>query len=143
MKVVLDSSVMIAAFATRGLCDSILEYCLENHEVFLSNHLILEIQKNLRKKIKLGLDEIEEIVSYFKDNMVLLEPTRLPLDSCRDVNDVPVLGLCVVAEANYLITGDKDLLVLGKFSDTVIVTPRQFSDLIHQNPGLVSKSESN
>lgn len=33
MKLVLDSNVIVAAFATRGLCGSLFEYCLESHEV--------------------------------------------------------------------------------------------------------------
>ena len=35
MKVVLDANVIVAAFASRGLCEAILELCLSEHEIIL------------------------------------------------------------------------------------------------------------
>ena len=55
MRVVLDSNVIVAAFASRGLCESILELCLDSHEVVLSEGLLAETRKNLSKKIKLAV----------------------------------------------------------------------------------------
>ena len=41
-------------------------------------------------------------------------------------HDVPVLGTAQAAHADFLVTGDKDLLILKRFGNTAIVTPRQF-----------------
>ena len=48
MKIVLDANVVVAAFASRGLCESILELCLHSHEIVLSQELLDEILRNLR-----------------------------------------------------------------------------------------------
>ena len=45
MKIVLDANVIIAAFAARGLCESIMEVCLSEHEIVLSDDLFDEIQR--------------------------------------------------------------------------------------------------
>jgi predicted nucleic acid-binding protein len=40
MKVVLDTNVLIAAIATRGLCEALFELCLEKHEFAASPPLL-------------------------------------------------------------------------------------------------------
>ena len=45
---------------------------------------------------------------------------------CRDPKDNQFLELCLAASADYLVTGDKDLLVLKKFQQTQIFSPKQF-----------------
>ena len=45
---------------------------------------------------------------------------------CRDPKDNQFLELCLAASADYLVTGDKDLLVLKKFGQTQIFSPKQF-----------------
>ena len=43
MKIVLNSNVIIAAFATQGICLSLLEHCLYAHNIFFSEDLLKEI----------------------------------------------------------------------------------------------------
>ena len=50
---------------------------------------------------------------------------------CRDVKDNYLLALSKDADADYLITGDKDLLVLKQFENTLIVTLAQFLEIIN------------
>lgn len=47
----------------------------------------------------------------------------------RDPNDLMILSACIEARAHVLVSSDKDLLVLGAYRDTEIVTPRQFLDI--------------
>jgi predicted nucleic acid-binding protein len=49
--------------------------------------------------------------------------------ACRDIDDVKILGLSEVAKPDYIITGDKDLLVLKKFHSVPIITPREFWEI--------------
>src|SRR5476651_1010191 len=48
------------------------------------------------------------------------------LKLCRDPKDDFLLSLAHDAKADYLITGDDDLLIIGKINDTEIITIRQF-----------------
>ena len=48
------------------------------------------------------------------------------IKACRDPNDDKVLSLAVSGKADFIITGDNDLLVLHPFHGISIVTPRQF-----------------
>ncbi len=132
MKIVLDTNVVIAGFASRGLCESILELCLDSHRIVLSEELLDEIERNLRDKIKLPAGVIDEIIRLLVEHGDMLEPASLPLDLCRDPDDVMILGLAVAAQADFIVTGDQDLLVLNEFCGIPIITPRSFSTILHK-----------
>jgi putative PIN family toxin of toxin-antitoxin system len=131
MKIVLDTNVVIAGFASRGLCESILELCLDSHRIVLSEELLDEIERNLSNKIKLPAGVIDEIVRLLVEHGDMLEPASLPLDLCRDPDDVMILGLAVAARADFIVTGDQDLLALNEFRGIPIMTPRSFSTILH------------
>lgn len=131
MKVVLDANVIVAAFASRGLCEAILELCLSEHEIILCADLLEEVLTNLRTKIGLPVGAVEGIRSLFQEYATLVDPVSLPEDICRDPDDVKVLGLAVASGANCIVTGDKDLLVLKEWQGVSILTPRAFSDMVH------------
>jgi conserved hypothetical protein TIGR00305 len=131
MKIVLDANVIIAAFAARGLCESIMEACLSEHDITLSDELIDEILRNLRHKIKLPPDVVDNIGAFLREHSNLSIPVPLVSDVCRDPGDIKILGLAVASNADYIVTGDKDLLVLKSFQGIPIVNPRSFSDILH------------
>ena len=126
MKLVLDSNVIIAAFAVRGLCHALFEYCLENHEIYLSHAIIEEIKDKLLTKIKVPKRVVTEIGSFLKINTEVIEPASIDPKFCRDKKDLIVLGTALASNSKYIITGDDDLLSLKKFKGIKIVTPRSF-----------------
>ena len=131
MKIVFDANVIIAAFAARGLCESIMEVCLSEHEIVLGDDLLDEILRNLRLKIKLPTSIVDNIGELLREYSNISIPVPLPSDVCRDPDDIEILGLAVVSDADYSVTGDKDLLVLERFQGIPILNPRSFSDILH------------
>ena len=131
MKIVLDANVVIAAFATRGLCESILELCLHSHELVLCEDLLDEILRNLQQKINLPEVIVKDIGKLLRENANIVSPIPLAADICRDPDDVKILGLAIAAHADCIVTGDKDLLILEKFQGIPILTPRSFSHILH------------
>ena len=134
MKVVLDSNVVIAAFATRGICDLIFEYCLTEHRIILSEFILKEVKANLEKKLKLPKANIKEIISFLNSNCEIYSPPKLDVRVCRDPDDDRILSLAYFSNAEFMITGDKDLLDLGSFKNIPIVTPRDFAVKIKKLP---------
>ena len=126
MRLVLDSNVIIAAFAVRGICHALFEYCLENHDVYLCDTIITEVTRNLEKKIGIPGRLAADIEKYLRDNTYIEEPLEVETDIVCDRNDRLVLAAAKAAGASYLITGEKMLLSLGKHEETEIVSPRAF-----------------
>lgn len=49
----------------------------------------------------------------------------------RDKDDVTIIGIVLSGKAGLIITGDDDLLMLKKYKDIDIVTPREFWNLLN------------
>lgn len=57
--------------------------------------------------------------------MEIIHATPLAKPVCRDPDDDDVLALALAAQADLFVSGDKDLLMLGQFEGTPILTARQ------------------
>jgi len=126
MRVILDSNVLIAAVAGRGLCESLLELCLEEHDLIVSEQLLDEVHRNLVKRIRLPVAAASEFCVLLRNNAILATPEAVSPDACRDPKDLYLLGLSESAAAEFLVTGDKDLIESGWRGAARIVSPRQF-----------------
>ena len=126
MKVILDANVVIAAAASRGLCEALLELCLENHHIILCEGILDEIEEKLRIKIKVSPPIIVEYLKILRSNAQILEPDEVEKSVCRDPDDLMILGLVVPGHADAIVTGDKDLLVIKTYKQARIMTPRGF-----------------
>ena len=127
MKVVVDSSVLIAAHVARaGVCAEVYEELLQHHEIFLSRYILDEVERNLRRKFLLPDELVERAVTGMTRAAPLVDPVALPDDDCRDSDDLPVLGTAVAAEAELLVTVDKDLLDLRSYRGVDVVRPGEF-----------------
>jgi putative PIN family toxin of toxin-antitoxin system len=95
-------------------------------DVVLSRYILDEAARSLPRmpRVRLSQDEIRNLVESLVFLAEIVEPSLVIEDALRDKADLPILGTFVEAQADYLVTGDKDLLALaGKYP---IVTPAAF-----------------
>jgi putative PIN family toxin of toxin-antitoxin system len=127
VRIVLDSSALIAAHATRaGVCAALYQEVLERHDLVLSRYIVAEVRRKLLGKFQLNEDLANRITRELLEVADIVEPAELPHDSCRDSADSPVLGTAVAADADWLITVDKDLLALVRYGSVCIIKPASF-----------------
>ena len=129
MRVIIDTNVILSAFAGRGLAHALFELCLEKHEIIISEHILSEVQRNLQKKLKMPKDKVLMITEYLREFCSISNYKRLDKGVCRDIDDVKILGLSEAANPDYIITGDKDLLALKEFHSVPLITPREFWEI--------------
>jgi putative PIN family toxin of toxin-antitoxin system len=130
VRVFLDTSVLVAAFATRGLCADVLRTVLAEHELAVGETVLAELGRVLREKIAAPEVQARDVVAFVRQqSLVAPELPVLPLD-VRDPTDLPILSAAVHGAADVLVTGDKDLLVLGRVDALPILDPRGFWDLV-------------
>ncbi len=130
MKIVIDSNVIIAAFATRGLCCEVFELCLAEHDIFICDAIIHEVKEALTKKVKVPQPVTKEIVDLIESRAHKVKPVELSKKICRDPKDMMILGTAESCHAGVILTGDKDLLTLKRYKNTKILTPVQFWRLL-------------
>jgi putative PIN family toxin of toxin-antitoxin system len=104
----------------------LLELCLEEHKLIVSEGLLGEVHRNLVKRIKLPDAVASDFCRLLRNNAIMATPDAVSPDACRDPKDIYLLGLSESADAEFLVTGDKDLIESGWRGTTKIVTPRQF-----------------
>jgi len=132
MKIILDTNVLIAAFSSNGICSLLFELCINNYEIIISDFILNELSRNLKQKLKLPETKILEITTFLKEHCKILKYEKFAFQICRDKSDDEILALSKSCNANYLITGDKDLLVLNKYENIMIINPRQFWEIIKE-----------
>lgn len=79
-------------------------------------------------KFKLSAEDQQELLAdYLPCCTTVRIPAKLPVTpECRDKFDLPFLQLAVAGKADYLVTGDQDLLVLAGQFACPIITADQF-----------------
>jgi putative PIN family toxin of toxin-antitoxin system len=128
-RVVFDSNVFISAllFESSTPGPAVLR-ALDAGKLLISQELILELQCVLgRSKFDRYLDREDR--DLFLELLVLhgeLVTVTNCVQLCRDARDDHLLSLATDGNADYLVTGDKDLLVLKKFARAEIVAPADF-----------------
>jgi putative PIN family toxin of toxin-antitoxin system len=117
---------MISALLFSGKSRIVYDYCIEHCDLFISPFLVSEFKEKLAIKFKLNDEIVKRIIKSLDITFENIIPdTSLPVAS-RDPDDNYVLQLCESISADYLITGDKDLLVLKYFVETTILSPAEF-----------------
>jgi putative PIN family toxin of toxin-antitoxin system len=130
MKVVLDSNVLVSALGSHGLCETVMLTCLEHHEVIVSEYILEEVAANLIGKFKVPADQAHKIGEFLRKHCRIVAPSEVPNNACRDPRDLNVLGTAVAGKAHCLVSGDKDLLILGEYGGIPIQSPRAFCETL-------------
>lgn len=125
MRIVFDTNVLFAAFVTHGVCAGLYEECLSCGRIVVSRFILEELREKLLVKAKLSLSEVREILIAVRADAEIVETQPLAVPVCRDAEDDEILATALAAKADALVTGDKDLLVLGRHEGVPILTPRE------------------
>lgn len=128
LRVVLDTNILVSAIAYPGSIPGRIFTAWQSGQldVVLSRYILDEMERVLPRfaRVKLNTSEIRDLADSFMFKAEIVEPTAIREASLRDQADAPVLGTLQAAKADYLITGDKDLLALA--AKYPIVTPAAF-----------------
>ena len=129
LRVVLDTNVLVSGLAYPGSIPGKIVAAWRQGviDVVISRYILDEVARVLpRLNHRLHWDEADftDLLEILAIQADLVEPLPLPPAAVRDAADVPVLGTFLAAEADYLITGDQDLLALG--ARHPILTPADF-----------------
>lgn len=126
MKIFFDTNVLIAAFVAHGTCGELLEHCLGNHTICISQWVLDEFREKLLEKFEFSEDIVEQIITFVRENMVIITQPRLAVFICRDPDDNHILAAIASGNVDCLVTGDEDLLVLKSFQEIPILRPSDF-----------------
>ena len=131
LKLILDTNIFFSAFVFDKRILRLVDYCFESYQIYTSVEILDEIQNVLSRKktqtiIKnFDLAITQNFISKITDESLIKKPTK-EIFLCRDPKDNKFLELAQEVQANYIITGDLDLLELKEFQQCKIMTPAEF-----------------
>ena len=130
LRVVLDTNVLVSGIAYPGGVPGRIVRAWRQGSlvVALSRHILDELRRSLPRvnhRLNWTPQEIEDEVDALGVLAVVVEPEQVAPGTVRDPSDLLVLGTLLASKADYLITGDKDLLTLSKQYPTII-SPADF-----------------
>jgi uncharacterized protein len=130
VRVCLDTNVLVAAFATRGLCADVLRTVLTEHELVLGEVVLTEFRRALTKKLRIPEARVAVAEATFHAVAVIPTPDMPSPLPIRDQDDRWIVATAIDGRADVLVTGDDDLLSVAEQSPIPIITPRAFWERI-------------
>jgi putative PIN family toxin of toxin-antitoxin system len=127
---VFDNNVLISAALLGGVPRKAFDILLDKGIVLVSVPVLLELADVLNRPKFDKYVTHDERMRFMVNFLKVAEMTEISesITVCRDPKDDKLLELAVSGTADFLVTGDKDLLVLNPFRGVEIISPREFLD---------------
>ncbi len=135
VRILLDTNVLVAAFATRGICRDIFRIAIAEHRLLVSGTILAELERILEGKLRTPAHLVREIVTFVGGQAEVVTPTAPAAWPERDPDDRWIAAAAIDGSADVLVTGDKDLLDADHAEDLRVVTPRGLWTLLRAGPG--------
>ena len=128
----LDSNVILsAALLRQSTPRQAFDKAAVSGQILMSNEIIGELQDifNRPKFDKYSSKQVRN--EFLNDFLAVVENVEIvqKITACRDRKDDKFLELAVNGKADYIITGDQDLLVLNPFQDIAIISVSDYLSL--------------
>ena len=138
LRVLCDTNVIISGMFSSGIPNQIYQAGTRQGKfLFLrAQPLIDELRRVMQypyfaERIQRAELEIDGLLYDFVNASLPATLATIPPDIIRDPKDLHLLAAAVGGQADYLVSGDKDLLVLASYAGIPIVTPAQFLERLN------------
>lgn len=132
IRIVIDTNILISFLIGKTLA-GLSEAIINNDVIILfSTDLfdeLIEVLQRPKFTKYFSQEDIQEFVSLVHSKVEWIGINK-HFDDCRDPKDNFLLDLCVSGNADYLISGDEDLLTLNPFGHTKIINYRNFQEVL-------------
>ena len=133
VKVIFDTNVWISFLIGKRL-SGIRPYISDGRIQIVTTDLLLWEIKEVTGREKLrkyfapqSVDELMDLLELIAENVHIPTPVHT---NCRDPKDNFLLDLIDFSQADFLVTGDADLLALNPFMTARILSPSEFEELL-------------
>ncbi|MFQ6005267.1 MAG: putative toxin-antitoxin system toxin component, PIN family [Woeseia sp.] len=130
MMVFLDTNVLIAAFAARGLCADVLRVTLAEHDLIIGTQVLAEVERVLNHKLRMPETNSSEITSFIRRHAEVIDASAPASWPNHDADDQWIVAAAMEGNADVLVTGDQDLLEVADKIGIPILSPRGFWELL-------------
>ncbi len=136
LKLVLDTNTLISAFFWDGNEYKLFKKIEERKAViFITYEILEEVEKVLRrpkflKVLNLTKQRIDQIIQKIISVSHVIIGSKLKINVCRDPEDNKFLECAELAKADYIVSGDEDLLSMKQYKNIKIIKSSDILKLI-------------
>lgn len=132
VKILLDTNIIVSALIYKGKPEIIFKLVLDKQiRLVISPILLSELQEILLKKFDFSKRKTIRIDQKIRKVAKIVHPKET-INIIRDEDDNRVLEAAIEGNCNYVVTGDKDLLVFKNYKKVEIVTAEEFLSRLKQ-----------
>jgi putative PIN family toxin of toxin-antitoxin system len=130
MRVTYDTNSLVRIFARRGEMLVFRELVLTKQITLITSDFILdEAEEVLASKLGLTKQKAKIAVRTIARIATVVKPDEIEKVS-RDPDDDYILATAVKSKSEYLVTADKDLLILTEYNGVKIISPNDFRSIV-------------
>ena len=130
IRVLPDSNVIISAVFWAGKPYKVVSRGLKgDYQLVTSLEIIREVSNKLRIKFLLPEEKIAELANVML-NLFRVVSVTTEVIAARDKSDDKIIECAIDGKADFIVTGDPDLLVLKEFKGIKIVSPKDFLETV-------------
>ncbi|MDJ1172964.1 putative toxin-antitoxin system toxin component, PIN family [Roseofilum capinflatum] len=132
MKVVFDTNIWVSAIIWGGIPDRILLLGeTQSITISMSQELLNELERTFSKsKLQPKLQALDltvsSVMNLIRESVIVYPIDEITVPNLRDPDDNIVVATAIAAQADVMITGDRDLLVLETYQGISIMTAKDF-----------------
>ena len=128
MKIVLDTNIFISSFFWGGNPRKIVQRIIDGKdELFICKEILQEIASVMvRPKFNVSNESVMRFIHSIEDIANHIVLSGIVQQVCRDSEDDKILECALLANADYIITGDTDLLIFEEFCGVKIITANEY-----------------
>ena len=130
MRVVFDTNIFISAFVIPGsLAEKVILKIIEEEDsLFISTDIIDEVLSILSSKFGRDREELSHVAVILSEIAELVTPAKR-IKLLKDEPDNRILECAIYGEANFLVTGDKEILQLREYKGVKIISLKEHLEL--------------
>jgi putative PIN family toxin of toxin-antitoxin system len=132
MKLVIDSNIFVSSFFWGGHPREVFERIINGlDELYITDEIIKEITSVMNSsKFNANSIEIKDYVKIIEKYSKKIVSNNIPKSISRDKDDDKILQCGLNGNVDYIVTGDKDLLVLKKYETIKILKPKDYLEIV-------------
>ena len=132
-RIIIDTNLLVSrALTPNSVTASAVRMMIDHCHLLVSQATMDELATvliRIQSKRYITKDEMYALIHAYKEFAEWV-PIIERVEACRDPKDDKFLELAINGHAEFLVTGDKDLLVLHPFKDTKILAPKDFIETL-------------
>lgn len=131
MRVFVDSDVLTAALATRGICADLLRLVLRQHQLVASKAVFRTLRDTLITRLGLPRALADQVIPFFRERAEVCGPqSQAAGKTVAELAYDPILGAALVGQADILVTTNRALLAVNEHISVRITDPRGFWEFL-------------